>query len=312
MTAHLVQATKTFTLNTKAKIPAVALGTWKSKANDGYNSTLAALKAGYKHIDTAAIYLNEEEVGRAIKDSGVPRSELFITTKLWCTEHQHPKAALEKSLKRLGLEYVDLYIMHWPIALNPKNLPADDLLTVPRLADGRRDIDTKTWNFVKTWELMQELPATGLTRAVGVSNFSINNIKELLNSPGYKFAPAVNQVELHPYLPQFELQEFCESHGILMESYSPFGSDNAPNLKEQIVIDVAKKNNISPAQTIISWIVQRGIVVLPKSVSAARIASNYEICTLSDADMKELDNIHKVKGIKRGNSPDWEPFPTFV
>ena len=175
--ATLKNSSATLKLNTGASIPVLGFGTWRSVDNNGYHSVIAALKAGYRHIDAAAIYLNEEEVGRAIKDSGVPREEIFITTKLWGTEQRDPEAALNKSLKRLGLDYVDLYLMHWPVPLKTDRVTDGNVLCIPTLEDGTVDIDTKEWNFIKTWELMQELPKTGKTKAVGVSNFSINNIK---------------------------------------------------------------------------------------------------------------------------------------
>ncbi|CAB4253755.1 similar to Saccharomyces cerevisiae YDR368W YPR1 NADPH- dependent aldo-keto reductase [Maudiozyma barnettii] len=300
-------------LNTGASIPSVGLGTWKSTGvDDGYKSVIKALEVGYRHIDTAAIYKNEDQVGKAINDSGVPRSEIFVTTKLWCTQQHNPKEGLEQSLKRLGLDYVDLYLMHWPVPLNPRSIKDGNYLTIPIKADGTRDVETTSWNFIKTWELMQELPATGLTRAIGVSNFSINNIKDLLASPGNRITPAANQVELHPLLPQQELIDFCKSKGIIVEAYSPLGSNNAPLLSEKTVIEVAKKNNVTPAEVVISWHVQRGYVVLPKSVNADRITSNLKTFSLSDEDFKAVSDISKIEGEKRVVVPDWAPFVPFI
>ena len=300
-------------LNTGVSIPAVGLGTWRSTGvDDGYTSVKKALEVGYRHIDTAAIYKNEDQVGKAINDSGVPRSEIFVTTKLWCTQQHNPKEALEQSLKRLGLDYVDLYLMHWPVSLSPKSITDGNYLTIPMKPDGSRDVETTTWNFIKTWELMQELPATGLTRAVGVSNFSINNIKDLLASPGNKFAPAINQVELHPLLPQQELIDFCKTQGIVIEAYSPLGSNNAPLLSEKTVLAVAKKNDVTPAEVVISWHVQRGYVVLPKSVNPDRITSNLKTFTLPEEDFKAVSNISKIEGEKRIVVPDWAPFVPFI
>lgn len=305
--------TKTIKLNTGASIPAVGLGTWQSTGeDDGYKAVLKALEVGYRHIDAAAIYQNEGQVGRAIKDSGVPRNEIFVTTKLWCTQHHTPKEALEQSLQRLGLDYVDLYLMHWPVSLNPRCVKDGNFLSIPLLEDGSRDVETTTWNFIKTWELMQELPKTGLTNAIGVSNFSINNIKDILSSPGNKIVPAVNQVELHPLLPQQELLDFCHSKGIFLEAYSPLGSTNAPLLTEKVVIDIAEKNAVTPAQVVISWHVQRGYIVLPKSVNADRIVSNFKTFTLSESDFAALNSIVKTQGERRIVKPDWSPFVPFV
>lgn len=307
----LKNSTATLKLNTGAEIPVVGLGTWRSAANDGYDSVLAALRLGYRHIDAAAIYGNEDQVGRAIKDSGVPRQEIFITTKLWGTEHRNPAKALDSSLKRLGLDYVDLYLMHWPVALKAHGSEEKDLLNIPKKPDGKTDIDIEDWDFIKTWELMQELPKTGKTKAIGVSNFSINNLKALKNSPKFNTVPAANQVEIHPLFPQTELIEYCKSENILIEAYSPFGSADAPVLKEPELHKLAEKYNISTAQLIISWSVQRGYVVLPKSVHAERIEANLKVLTLKDEDMETITNLSKVKGEKRLVQLDWSPFPTF-
>ena len=311
MPATLKNSSATLKLNTGASIPVLGFGTWRSVDNSGYHSVIAALKAGYRHIDAAAIYLNEEKVGRAIKDSGVPREEIFITTKLWGTEQRDPEAALNKSLKRLGLDYVDLYLMHWPVPLKTDRVTDGNVLCIPTLEDGTVDIDTKEWNFIKTWELMQELPKTGKTKAVGVSNFSINNIKELLESPNNKVVPATNQIEIHPLLPQDELIAFCKEKGIVVEAYSPFGSANAPLLKEQAIIDMAKKHGVEPAQLIISWSIQRGYVVLAKSVNPERIVSNFKIFTLPEDDFKTISNLSKVHGTKRVVDMKWGSFPIF-
>ncbi|EDO17321.1 hypothetical protein Kpol_1062p29 [Vanderwaltozyma polyspora DSM 70294] len=300
-------------LNTGAELPAVGLGTWQSLENDAYKAVLTALKTGYRHIDGAAIYCNEGEVGKAIRDSGVPRNEIFVTTKLWGTQQRTPQLALEQSLERLGLDYVDLYLIHWPIPLNPAQCEeSGNYLTFPGLPNGKRDVDLDTWNFVKTWELMQELPATGKCKAVGVSNFSINNIKELLSSPGNKLVPAVNQIELHPLLPQVELVNFCKEKGIVVEAYSPLGGTGAAILKEPLVEELAKKYNIPAANLVVSWDVQRGVVVLPKSVTESRIISNLQTLTLAPEDVEKITNLSKEKGEKRTCAPDFSPFNTFA
>ncbi|ABN65453.1 Aldo/keto reductase [Scheffersomyces stipitis CBS 6054] len=300
------KATKVFQLNDETSIPGVGLGTWQSTNDEVYNAVLTALRYGYRHIDTAAAYGNESVIGRAIKDSGIPREELYITTKLWCTKHDNPEAALDESLSNLGLDYVDLYLIHWPVFLNPNgNDPK-----FPTLPNGKRDIVTD-WNFVKTYELLQPLVALGKTKSIGVSNFSVTNLEKLLNAPTTKIVPVVNQVELHPYLPQQQLLEYTKKHGIVLEAYSPLGSTNSPLFKDETVVKIAEKNGVSPATILISWALWRGTVVLPKSVTESRVQSNFEVINLSDEDGQTIDNIHKVKGVHRFINPNWDPVVVF-
>lgn len=312
MSAVLKNSVTSVKLNTGAAIPVVGLGTWRSTtANEGYDAVRAAIKAGYKHIDGAAIYENEEQVGKAIIDSGVPREEIFFTTKLWCTQQRDPELALNQSLKRLGLDYVDLYLMHWPVALSAKNIKDGNYLTLPRKDDGSVDIDYPEWNFVKTWELMQKLLASGKVKAIGISNFSIKNINELLNAPTTKVVPACNQIEVHPLLPQDELINFCKEKGIVVEAYSPLGGIGAPVLKDETIAKIAKKYGVDAGQVIISWHVQRGYVVLPKSVHENRVISNLKIFDLKPEDVKEIDNLVKIQGEKRTCVLPCEPYPIF-
>ncbi|SCU93277.1 LAMI_0E13806g1_1 [Lachancea mirantina] len=311
MPATLHKCTTVHKLNTGATIPAVGLGTWRSTEDEGYDSTLAALKAGYRHIDDAAIYLNEAAVGRAIRDSGVPRAEIFVTTKLWGTQHRNPQEALDESLKRLGLDYVDLYLMHWPVAFKTDHVKDGNYLTIPKNEKGEPDTDVKDWSFIKSWELMQELPKSGKTKAIGVSNFSVKNLEDLLKASTTKIVPAVNQVETHPLLPQDELLAYGKEKGILLEAYSPFGSQGSPLLLEAVVKEIAEKNNVDPGQLLVSWGVQRGYVILPKSKNPSRIASNFHVIDLSDEDMKALHNISKEKGEKRFNTMEFPGFKIF-
>lgn len=297
---------KTYKLNTGAEIPAVGLGTWKSSDEDVYKAVLAAIDVGYRHIDTAACYGNEKPIGDAIRDSKIPRSELFVTTKLWCTDHTRPEQALATSLEKLGLEYVDLYLMHWPVPLNPNgNHP-----NFPTLENGKRDI-LQDWDFIKTYAGLQRLVDLGKVKAIGVSNFSITNLQKLLSAPTTTITPATNQVELHPYLPQPKLLQFCKDNGILVQAYSPLGSTDSPLLLDEIVTGIAKKNNVSAATGLISWALWRGTVVLPKSVTPSRIASNFEVFELSDEDGKALNKLSSVRGVSRLVLPDWSPFVVF-
>jgi glycerol 2-dehydrogenase (NADP+) len=223
-----------FTLNTGAKIPAVGLGTWK---------------IGYKHIDAAFVYQNENEVGQGLEAAfaaGVKREDIFVTTKLWCSYHRKSEECLDESLKRLGLDYVDLYLMHWPVPMNPNgNHPL-----FPKLEDGSRDLD-KEWSHVQTYKEMEKLLKTGKTKAIGVSNYSIKFLEELL--PHVDVVPAANQIENHPLLPQQDLVDYCKSKGILVEAYSPLGSTGSPLFSEEGVQEIAKKHNVGPGTALISY-----------------------------------------------------------
>lgn len=291
---------------TGQEIPALGLGTWQSSEEQVYNAVLAALKVGYRHIDTAACYGNEKPIGDAIKASGISRNDLFITTKLWSTDHTRVAEGIAASLEKLGTDYVDLYLMHWPVPLNPNgNHPL-----FPKLADGSRDV-LQNWDFVKTYDSMQTLVENKQARAIGVSNFTVKNLKTLLEAPSTRIKPVANQVEMHPYLPQPRLLEFCRQNEILIESYSPLGSTNSPLLTDDVVLKIASKYGVAPASILISWAVWRGTVVLPKSVTPTRIESNFKIVKLEDTDGVELNQLHKVRGISRLVSPDWAPFVVF-
>lgn len=303
---QLTNSTTELKLNTGASIPQLGLGTWRSTEEEAYNAVISALKDGYRHIDSAAIYENEIPVGKAIRDSGVPREEIFVTTKLWSTQQRDPAAALDASLKRLGLEYVDLYLMHWPVAFVAKVTDGDyPGMTVPRDDEGKVLMD-EDWHFTKTWEKLQELPSTGKTKAVGVCNFSVKNLKELLAAKTTKLVPAANQVESHPLLPQDELLEFGKEHGILIEAYSPLGSLGSPLLKDEELQAIADKYEVSIAQLLINWGLKRNTVVLPKSVHKERVESNLKVFELKQQDFDQVTNLIKTHGEQRFVAPDWK------
>ncbi|KAI9050623.1 hypothetical protein LZ554_005782 [Drepanopeziza brunnea f. sp. 'monogermtubi'] len=275
-----------FKLNTGAEIPALGLGTWQSSPGEVKKAVSHALAVGYRHIDAAYCYGNEDEVGEGLKEafaSGIKREDIFITTKLWCTYHSRVEQNLDISLKSLGLEYVDLYLMHWPVAMNPNG----NHEKFPKLPDGSRDL-VKDWKHTETWKAMEKLLATGKVKAIGVSNYSVKYLEELL--PVAKVVPAVNQIENHPSLPQQDIVDFCKAKGILITAYSPLGSSGSPMMKEKAILEVAEKRGITPASVLLSYHVARGSAVLAKSVTPERITSNRELVLLDESDMKILND----------------------
>ncbi|KAK5112818.1 hypothetical protein LTR85_011152 [Meristemomyces frigidus] len=277
MASDLEWTKKTFTLNTGAKIPAVGLGTWQSGPNEVRKAVKAALDAGYRHIDTALAYGNENEVGQGIKDSGVPREEIWVTTKLDNPWHKRVEEGITSSLKSLDMDYVDLYLMHWPSSTDP-----DDLKK--HLPD---------WDFIKTWAEMQKLPASGRVKNIGVSNFAIKNLEKLLNDPSCKTVPAVNQIELHPNNPSPKLLDYCKEKGIHCTAYSCLGSTNSPLAKDETLAKIAEAKGKSTAQVLLMWGLQRGTSVIPKSVTASRIEANYQLdgWSLTDEEMNKLSSL---------------------
>ena len=252
------------TMNDGHNIPVVGLGTWKSEPGAStYNAVFDSIKAGYRHIDTARAYDNESDVGRAINAADVPRENLFITTKLWNKDQGYDTAleACEKSLARLDCGYIDLYLIHWP------------------LKDLRND----------SWKAFIELQKRGLCRSIGVSNFTIDNLKELEEK--YDVLPAINQVEFHPYHYQKELLEYCNSKNIIIEAYSPLV--HAKRMDEPRLMAISDELGKTPAQVLIRWAIQRGMVVLPKSVNQDRIVENFAVFDfdISNSLMKRLDDL---------------------
>lgn len=289
--ANLQVNTEFFTLNDSSKIPAVGLGTWQAKDKGAaYNAVKVALENGYRHIDTAAIYGNEEEIGDAIKDSGVPRKELYVTTKLWNRDHKNAPAALDLSLKKLKLDYVDLYLIHWPVTQDANGNVVDD------------------WTYIDTYKEVEKLLEDGKVKSIGISNFTKKKVATLLTDPDIKVRPAVNQIEAHPLLPQHDLTDYLKENNILIEAYSPLGSTDSPLFKNETIVAIAKKNNAEPAQVLISWAVQRGTIVLPKSVTDSRIISNLKTFTLSDEDFETLNTLSEKDGVVRTCDPDWNVF----
>ncbi|MDN5830847.1 MAG: aldo/keto reductase [Tetragenococcus halophilus] len=275
--------TDTYTLSNGEKIPVVGFGTWQTPDGEvAESSVLAALKAGYRHIDTAAIYGNEESVGRGIAKSGVPREELFVTTKLWNANHSYELAqkAIDASLERLGLDYVDLYLIHWP---NPSEF---------------RD----HWQQANadTWRAMEEAVDAGKIRSLGVSNFLSHHIDALLETARIK--PVANQIFLNPSDQQEDLVAYNKTHDILSEAYSPLGTGKIFDVPELNVL--ARVYNKTIAQVVLRWSLQKGFLPLPKSVHEKRIIENTQIFDfeLSGKDMQAIDGLKGTAGV--GPDPD--------
>ncbi|KAG8926351.1 hypothetical protein FRC02_008957 [Tulasnella sp. 418] len=285
-------------LNNGLKIPTIGLGTWQSPPGQVATAVEHALKNGYRHLDCAWIYGNEAEVGQGIKASGVPREQLFITSKVWTTYMGRVEESLQMTLNALGTDYLDLYLIHWPVALNPNgNDPK-----FPKHPDGSRDV-LLDWDLSETWRQMEEIYASGRVRAIGVSNWSEPNLQLLEKT--WTVVPAVNQVELHPYLPQHDLKKYCESKGIYLEAYSPLGSTTSPLLKDSVILRIAEKHSVSVANVLISWAVNRGTVVLPKSVTPSRITENNKVIELDSEDMTQLDGLAAGGKEQRLNRVPW-------
>ncbi|OCH94038.1 Aldo/keto reductase [Obba rivulosa] len=293
------------TFNNGVEIPVIGLGTWQSGPNEVASAVEYALKeVGYRHIDCAWAYGNEKEVGEGIRRSGVPRSEIFITSKLWCTHHQRVEAAVDESLANLGTDYLDLYLMHWPIHLNPNgNDPK-----FPKRPDGTRDVLTD-WKISDTWKQMEECVKKGKIRAIGVSNCSQKVLEEQL-LPFAEMVPAANQLEIHLYNPQHKLVEFLKSKGIVPQAYSPLGSTGSPLLADETATALAEKYELQPADILLGYLVAKDIVTLPKSVTPPRIASNFNgalsaASKLTKEDIAQLDSVAPSGKQKRFITPPW-------
>jgi len=267
-------------------MPTVGLGTWKSKPGEVEHAVEYSLKNGYRHIDTALAYGNEAEVGQGLKASGVPRSEIFLTTKLPPHLMHDPKKSLDDSLAALDSGYLDLWLMHWPAPMK----------------GGKPD---KSADWLDTWKEMEKIYESNKdkVKAIGVSNFHISYLERLLKEA--TVVPAVNQVELHPSCAQEDLVEYCRSKGIVVTAYSPLGSDNSPLLTDPVVKKIAEKYSVHPANILISLQANRpGVTVVPKSVTNSRILSNFHVVDLTDEEITELNKIDETKHF-RACKPTW-------
>jgi len=284
------------------KIPSIGLGTWLSKKNEVYDAVVEAIRFGYRQIDCAYIYQNEKEIGQAIqfaiKSGWVKREDLFITSKLWNSDHAPERVdiAIRRSLKDLQLDYLDLYLIHWPVAFktgHEQAKDASDLLTPDEMP------------ILTTWQAMEQSKINGLTKHIGVSNFNIQKLQKLINEAGIK--PELNQVELHPYFQQTDLVDFCHKNELLVTAYSPLGSrhlvqSEAGLTREKLIVEMASKHSCSPAQVLLAWGMQRGIAVIPKSVHPVRIQENFKAIDvqLADEDVNQINSLECNLRIAKG------------
>jgi len=264
----------TLPLATGATIPQIGLGVWQSaKPATSRDAVRTALRLGDGHLDTARIYGNERDVGEGVRSSGVPRADVFVTTKLWNDDQGYDTAlrAFDASLERLGLDYVDLYLIHWPVA-------------------GKR---------LDSWRALEKIFADKRARAIGVSNFLVPHLEELLAKA--KVAPAVNQIEVHPFLQHRETRALCKSHGIVACAYSPL--THGKRIDDPVISEVARREKRTNAQVLLRWGIQHEMVVLPKSVNDGRIAENAKIF---DFEL-DTDAMHRLDALEEGAATGWDP-----
>jgi 2,5-diketo-D-gluconate reductase B len=268
---------KLYTLKNGKTIPALGFGTWKLTGSECTKAVLYALRIGYRHIDTADVYGNHKEVGQAIAEGRVPRNELFVTSKIWTDSFERSKVrpSCERLLSELQLEYLDLLLMHWP----DRSIPFGDTL-----------------------EEMEKLQKDGLVKSIGVSNFTINHLKDALET-GVEFV--TNQVEFHPSLNQKELKAFCDEHKIIITAYSPLA--RGEDLDLPMIIELAEKYNKTPAQIILNWVIQSNMIAIPKSATLERIEENWKTLEfeLSSEDVAKID---AIGGNNRVVNSDWGDF----
>lgn len=263
------------TLNNGIKIPGFGLGVFKVEAGaTTYDTVRTALKLGYRLIDTAAIYGNEEAVGKAIHDSGIPREEIFVTSKVWNDDqgYEETLAAFDTTMEKLGLEYLDLYLIHWPI----------------------------TGKFKDTWRALEKIYRDGKVRSIGVSNFHVHHLQELLKDAEVK--PVLNQIEYHPHLTQEDVLQFCKENAIQMQSWSPLKRGEI--ITEPVIKEIADKHGKTPAQIVLRWNLQNGVITIPKSVKEHRMQENADIFNfeLTEDEMEKLNDLNKNERI--GSNPD--------
>jgi Aldo/keto reductases, related to diketogulonate reductase len=266
------------TLNNGLAMPYVGLGVWLAEDEETVQAVKWALEAGYRHIDTAKIYNNEAAVGRGVKESGLSREKVFITTKLWNEDMRvgRQMEAFEESLKALDTDYVDLYLIHWAV----------------------EDV------YIPSWKVLEQIYKDGRAKAIGVCNFQQHHLEKLMDVATVK--PAVNQFECHPFLSQEPLVAFCENEGIACEAWGPLGGKGSPLVNNPELVAIGIKYGKTAAQVILRWHIQRGVIALPKSVHQERIVANSQIFdfSLSDADMQSISAMNQNKRLHLSLDPD--------
>lgn len=277
--AELKNINSPLRLNNGVTIPCVGYGTFRTPADVAEQAVADAIEVGYRHIDTAAVYGNEEAVGKGIKDSGIDRHRLFVTSKLWNTErgYESTKKALDESLEKLGMDYLDLYLIHWPA--NQK-----------QFGDQAAEINAETWR------AMEDAYHEGKIRALGLSNFMPHHVIDLMKTA--KVAPAVDQIEVHPGWPHTQEIKYLQAHNILVEGWGPLGGQGAKVLTNPTMEKLAAKYGKTTAQISLRWILQQGVLPLPKSVHLDRMVQNTQIFDfeLSDSDMKTISELPNLGG----------------
>ncbi len=288
-------------VNNTNTIPALGLGTWKSDTGEVAQAVSTAINIGYRHIDCASIYQNQKEIGTALATAlnakQVKRDELWITSKLWNNAHarKHVQPALERTLVDLQLDYLDLFLIHWPINFQPN-------IVFPKRPE--EFLPPEAIPIIETWQAMEKMVKKGLCRFIGVCNFNLPRLIELKRQATIQ--PVMNQIELHPFLQQLKMIEYCKQNGVLLTAYSPLGSgdrpaalkkDNEPSLLTQpIIVDIAARNNMTPGQVLLVWGLSRGTVVIPKSSNPARLQENF---LAADLELEATDLL-AIDGLEQG------------
>lgn len=268
---------ESFILSNGMNIPAIGFGCYALNPPEQKRILLDAIEAGYRHFDTASFYQTEEALGQAVRESGIPRESFFLTTKLWRTQMDDPRAAFEASLRALGTDYLDLYLIHWPA--NEK-----------QFGDRAAEINAETWR------AMEEAYHEGKIRALGVSNFMPHHIIELMKTA--EVAPAVDQIEVHPGWPHVEEVKYLQAHNILVEGWAPLGGQDAKVMTNPTILQLAEKYDKTPAQLCLRCLVQRGVLPLPKSVHKERMVQNTQLFDfeISDEDMQKITALPNLGG----------------